>query len=215
MLSLSKHRTVHQPWWCGSASVWSPCAWGSSRNELCGTKSCWVWCLCHSFWAAWLGTGFGDQEWNSSRYQGVPPCPGWLWQWCSGLILTKGALFFLKCVQKREAIWSLLSTRCLAFSYSSTISACFHYLSLGCLFKVNRTFFTVLAVLSKPWHSLIFNFLESKVALNIQDYPELVSVLQEQKEASLWNWMGTEVVQFKFSNFPLQSESDCLSLNKL
>lgn len=53
------------------------------------------------------------------------------------------------------------------------------------------------------------------MALNIQDYPVLVSVLQEEKEASLWNWMRTEVVQFKFSNFALQTESDCLSLNKL
>lgn len=172
--------------------------------------------LCQ-FLLSWLGL---DRIWlsgvkKSSRYHGLLPCPGWLWPCCNRLILTKVALFFLRCVQERETISSLLSTRCLAISYLSTISVCFQYPSSGYLFKVNRTFFTVLAVLSKPWISLFFNLSRGHGGLK---HPGLSSIsfcfARTEKEASLWNWMGAEVVKFKFSNFPLRTERDCLSLNK-
>lgn len=50
------------------------------------------------------------------------------------------------------------------------------------------------------------------MALNIQDYPVLVSVSQEQKRG-----FSLELRWFRlgFSSFPSQTESDCLSLNKL
>lgn len=102
--------------------------------------------------------------------------------------------------------------RCLAISYSSTIPLCFQYPSSGYLFRVNRTFFTVLAVLSKPWISLFFNLSREHGGLKRPGLSSISFCFARTEKRLLF---GTEVVQFKFSSFPLQTESDCLSLNKL
>lgn len=130
--------------------------WGNNRKKVLSLVLC---AISLALGRVWLS--------GVKKAPGLLPCPA---RAVPRLILAKIPLFFFSwnVFRKRETGWTLLSRRWFEISYSSAISVC-----LQCLFKVNRTFFPVLAVPSQPWISLFFNLSREHSGLK---HPELPSV---------------------------------------